>query len=66
MHITVNGQARDIASGRTVHDLVVSLNLDPAVVVAELNRGIVPGARFADTVLNDGDRLELLSFVGGG
>lgn len=66
MHITVNGQARDIASGHTLHDLVVSLNLDPAVVVAELNRDIVPGTRFADTVLNDGDRLELLSFVGGG
>ena len=66
MHITVNGQARDIPAGQTLHDLVVSMNLDPAVVVAERNHDIVPGARFAETALADGDRLELLSFVGGG
>jgi thiamine biosynthesis protein ThiS len=66
MLITVNGQERDVAPGRTLHDLVLDMNLDPSVVVAELNRDIVPGDRFARTALNDGDRLELLSFVGGG
>ena len=66
MHITINGQNRDISPGLTLHDLVLSMNLDPAVVVAELNHDIVPGAQFAATVLRDGDRLELLSFVGGG
>ena len=66
MHITLNGTRRDIAPGLTLHDLVLSKNLDPAVVVAERNGDIVPGARFAATVLHDGDRLELLSFVGGG
>ena len=66
MHITLNGQSRGIASGQTLRDLVLSMNLDPAVVVAELNRDIVPGTQFAATVLRDGDSLELLSFVGGG
>lgn len=66
MHITLNGVSRHIAPGQTLHDLVLTMNLDPAVVVAELNRDIVPGAQFAATVLRDGDRLELLSFVGGG
>lgn len=66
MHITLNGKSRQIAPGQTLHDLVLSMNLDPAVVVAELNSDIVPGTQFAATVLRDGDRLELLSFVGGG
>ena len=66
MHITLNGNSRHIAPGQTLHDLVLSMNLDPAVVVAELNSDIVPGTQFVATVLRDGDRLELLSFVGGG
>jgi sulfur carrier protein len=66
MLITVNGQERDTAPGRTLLDLVQEMNLDPSVVVAELNRDIVPGPRFSTTPLNAGDNLELLSFVGGG
>jgi thiamine biosynthesis protein ThiS len=66
MHITVNGQTLEIEPGRTLHELILSMNLDPSVVVAELNHGIVPGDTFASTNLNAGDRLELLSFVGGG
>ena len=66
MLITVNGSAHEIAPGRTLHDLVLSMGLDPSVVVAELNHDIVPGERFGSTGLNAGDRIELLSFVGGG
>lgn len=66
MHITVNGRAQDIKPGQTLHDLILTMNLDPSVVVAELNQVIVAGDKFASTALCDGDRLELLSFVGGG
>ncbi|MDO9582525.1 MAG: sulfur carrier protein ThiS [Desulfomicrobium sp.] len=66
MHITVNGRALEIEPGRTLHDLIISMNLDPSVVVAELNHDIVPGEKFAATGLYAGDQLELLSFVGGG
>jgi thiamine biosynthesis protein ThiS len=66
MYITVNGQALEIEPGQTLHELILSMNLDPSVVVAELNHGIVPGDTFVSTSLSAGDRLELLSFVGGG
>ncbi|MDY0307802.1 MAG: sulfur carrier protein ThiS [Desulfovibrionaceae bacterium] len=66
MHITVNGRTQDIEPGHTLHELLLSMNLDPSVVVAELNQDIVPGDTFASTSLSPGDRLELLSFVGGG
>jgi thiamine biosynthesis protein ThiS len=66
MHITVNGRTLEIEPGQTLHELIISMNLDPSVVVAELNHGIVPGDTFASTSLNAGDRLELLNFVGGG
>ncbi len=66
MPIIVNGLEREYRPGQSLRNLIASMNLDPAVVVAELNRDIVPGADFGSTVLRDGDRLELLSFVGGG
>jgi sulfur carrier protein len=66
MHITVNGRSLEVEPGQTLLGLLVSMNLDPSVVVAELNHSIVPGDTFASTSLNAGDRLELLSFVGGG
>ncbi len=66
MHITVNGRTQDFEPGGTLHELLLSMNLDPSVVVAELNQDIVPGDKFLSTSLNAGDRLELLSFVGGG
>ncbi len=66
MIITVNGKNMDVAEGITVHELIKGKNLDPSVVVAELNSDILPGKGFADTTLNQDDRLELLRFVGGG
>ncbi len=66
MPIIVNGQERDFIPNQSLHHLITSMNLDPALVVVELNLTIVPGASFIETILNDGDRLELLSFVGGG
>jgi sulfur carrier protein len=66
MHITVNGRTLEIKSGLTLHELILFMGLDPSVVVAELNQDIVPGEKFPSTSLHPGDRLELLSFVGGG
>ena len=66
MLITVNGRTRDIEPDQTLHGLIRSMGLDPSVVVAELNHDIVAGEKFTATYLNPGDRLELLSFVGGG
>lgn len=66
MRIIVNGRERDLLPNQTLHQFIVSMHLDPDVVVTELNGVIVPGTAFTETILRDGDRLELLSFVGGG
>jgi thiamine biosynthesis protein ThiS len=65
--LTVNGDVRDIPRGSSVRDLLRSLDLDPRMVVVELNRGILRDRdAFADVALADGDTVELVHFVGGG
>ncbi len=66
MQVIVNGMSESLQEGDTLHDLIASRGLDPSRVVAELNREIVPGEEFPKTRLQEGDRLELLQFVGGG
>lgn len=64
--IEVNGKPRDIAEGRTVSGLLEDLELDGRLVVVELNRQIVRRTEIDEVVLQDGDRLEIVQFVGGG
>lgn len=64
--IMLNGETRRVPSPATVADLLRYLNLDPRTVVVELNREIVRRPRLGETVLNDGDTVELVHFVGGG
>lgn len=66
MRVFVNTRETACDEGATVLDLIRRLNLNPERVVVELNAAILPAAAFADTVLAEGDRLELLQFVGGG
>ena len=66
MQVIVNGTSEPLQEGITLHDLIATRGLDPSRVVAELNREIVPGEEFPKTRLQEGDRLELLQFVGGG
>lgn len=66
MRIIINGQDTEVRDGHTVLSLLQDRGLDPDRVVVERNREIVPGAAFGDTVLAEGDRLEVLAFVGGG
>jgi sulfur carrier protein len=64
--ISVNGQAREVARGTTVAALVVELKLPSKFLAVERNRDVVPRARHAETVLADGDQLEVVTLVGGG
>lgn len=64
--IRTNGEDRQIERGSSLLDLLRTLDLDPEIVVVEVNRNIVRRAAFADTYLNHGDELELVHFVGGG
>ena len=66
MQIILNGESRDIADGMSVEALVLTLADDPRGVAIELNLEIVPKAEHATTLLQDGDRLEVVQFVGGG
>lgn len=64
--ITINGTPHIQADGCTLSELLQEQNYRTERVAVELNGEIVPKAAFGQTVLKDGDRLEVVSFVGGG
>lgn len=66
MRIVVNGEEREIEDGATVARLVRRLALAPERVAVELNREVVRRARWDETKLSEGDRVEVVHFVGGG
>lgn len=66
MRVTINGEEQDIADGSTVEALVVALGLRPERVAVERNRLVVKRATWSEARIEPGDRLELLTFVGGG
>lgn len=65
LQIALNGEARTVAA-RNVAELVHSLALDPRKVAIERNLAIVPRSDYATTALTEGDRIEIVSFIGGG
>jgi sulfur carrier protein len=69
MKLQINGEARNFANAPTpftLASLIESLGMKPDRVAVELNRNIVPRAHWHETTLKDGDRLEIVHFVGGG
>lgn len=66
MNIFVNGQSRHVDDGTTVAALVRSLGVTEPHVAVELNLEVVPRARHGETLLCEGDRLEVVTLVGGG
>ena len=66
IQVSVNGEIRPVPSGCTIARLLQMLSLDPARVAVEHNLRVVPRAEHAERRLNHGDRLEIVTFVGGG
>jgi sulfur carrier protein len=66
MRLVVNGEDHEAAEGTTVRDLLVRLGLGGGLVAVERNGDVVPRAEHAATALADGDRVEVVHFVGGG
>jgi sulfur carrier protein len=66
IQLLVNGETRTIASPATLEDLLASFELDPRMVVVELNREIVRRPELSRVQLKSGDAVELVHFVGGG
>jgi len=66
MKLQINGEQRDLAGGLTIARLIEHLGMKPDRVAVELNLEIVPRAQWPAMVLKDGDKLEIVHFVGGG
>jgi sulfur carrier protein len=64
--IVVNGENRGAKPGATVSDLLRELGLDSGRVAIERNLEILPRPKWGETAVEDGDRYEIVQFVGGG
>ena len=64
--IMLNGEMRSVGAGMTVTGLLRSLELHPGMVVVERNREILAREALQATPVEEGDRIELVHFVGGG
>lgn len=66
MQIAVNGEPTEVPTGTTVRELLVHLGLGDQLVAVERNEQVVPRAEHPATALVEGDRVEVVHFVGGG
>jgi len=66
MHLTINGEERTFEMLGDIAALVAALGLDARKVAVERNLEIVPRSLYATTALADGDRIEIVHFIGGG
>ena len=64
--IFVNGQEKQVSTGHTAHDLLLLLGFEGRPVAVELNKEVVPRAFLTDRVLQEHDRVEVVTLVGGG
>jgi thiazole synthase len=66
MRVTINGEERGFEASLTVHQLLGEIGLDPRKVAVERNLEIVPRSQYESIAVTDGDRLEIVHFIGGG
>ena len=66
LSIRVNGEHRQVRDGLTLAELALELGLEPARVAVERNLEIVPRSTLSEVRVEEGDALEIVTFVGGG
>lgn len=66
MKLIINGETKEFDNGKSLQDILNELKLDGKVMAAAVNMEIVKQDNWSDYKPNDGDKLELLDFVGGG
>ncbi len=66
MRVSINGNEETITDGLTLIDLLRQRGTDPRRVAVEVNKELVVRAEYAATRINEGDRIEIVTFVGGG
>lgn len=64
--IQLNGDSMSVPEGTTVADLLARHDLQPVRVAVEVNEDVVRRAKFDEHILHNGDRVEIVTFVGGG
>lgn len=64
--VTINGEEESLAKGLSLADLLLTLNIKKGKVAIERNLEIVPRSLYAQTMVEEGDRLEIVHFIGGG
>jgi thiamine biosynthesis protein ThiS len=66
VHVTLNGEGRELRDGLTVSDLVAELGLAERRIAVELNRTVLSRADYPRRALQSGDEVEIVHFIGGG
>ena len=66
MRLTINGEPRELPPVATISELIATLSLDTRKVAVERNLEIVPRSLHGHTPVADGDRIEIVHFIGGG
>ncbi|MGO9450172.1 MAG: sulfur carrier protein ThiS [Candidatus Binataceae bacterium] len=66
LSITLNGEPYQLDGDARLSALIERLKMRPARIAVELNQEVVPKARYGETILKAGDKVEIINFVGGG
>ena len=66
MRLIINGEEKILSGATDVAGLIAVLELNPRKVAVERNLEIVPRSLYASTAIGDGDRIEIVHFIGGG
>jgi thiamine biosynthesis protein ThiS len=66
MQVTINGKPENVRAELSITELLEQRHVKPVRVAVELNEDVVPRKDFSNTTLSDGDRIEIVTFVGGG
>ena len=66
MRVYVNGESKEVSGSPSLSELITLLDLPAARIAVELNREVVRRNDWSGTMLNEGDRVEIVHFVGGG
>lgn len=66
MNVTINGEAKHLNSAMTLNEMLAFLGLDPKKIAVERNLEIVPRSTYASVQVKDGDKYEIVHFIGGG
>lgn len=66
MEIIVNGESEEVAAGKKLAEFLAAKDLKLSEIVVEYNQKIIKEDKWKNTILTEGDKLEILKFVGGG